>query len=264
MARLRRCAHRVVWLNPLAADPRYEPLTRGMQAALPHVDHLLAGQLDRVARGAGRADGGGRARVTRPPRAAEAEPEIGGIVLAAGEGGASAGPSSSPSSTGGRCSSTRSRRCSRCPRLDRVVVVLGAHADARSARRSTCAAPTSSSASDWADGQSASLRAGVARARRGRGGRRHARRPAVHHARGDRGRARPPRPPPRGARDLRRRARPPGRCSSGGCSTTSRRARRRRRRARAARRRARAPWECGRLCDPTDIDTPERLQEVQS
>ena len=43
MARLRRCAHRVLWLNPLAADPRYEPLTRGMRAALPHVDHLLAG-----------------------------------------------------------------------------------------------------------------------------------------------------------------------------------------------------------------------------
>jgi uncharacterized protein len=43
MARLRRCAHRVVWLNPLAADPRYEPLTRGMAAAFPHVDHLLPG-----------------------------------------------------------------------------------------------------------------------------------------------------------------------------------------------------------------------------
>jgi uncharacterized protein with von Willebrand factor type A (vWA) domain len=43
MARLSRCAHRVVWLNPLAADPRYEPLTRGMRAALPHVDHLLPG-----------------------------------------------------------------------------------------------------------------------------------------------------------------------------------------------------------------------------
>jgi uncharacterized protein with von Willebrand factor type A (vWA) domain len=43
MARLRRTAHRLVWLNPLAADPRYEPLTRGMQAALPHTDHLLAG-----------------------------------------------------------------------------------------------------------------------------------------------------------------------------------------------------------------------------
>jgi uncharacterized protein with von Willebrand factor type A (vWA) domain len=43
MARLRRCAYRVLWLNPLAADPRYEPLTRGIQAALPHVDHLLPG-----------------------------------------------------------------------------------------------------------------------------------------------------------------------------------------------------------------------------
>jgi uncharacterized protein len=43
MARLRRCAHRVVWLNPLKADPAYEPLTRGMRAALPHVDHFLAG-----------------------------------------------------------------------------------------------------------------------------------------------------------------------------------------------------------------------------
>jgi uncharacterized protein len=43
LARLRRCAHRVVWLNPLAADARYEPLTRGMQAALPHLDRLLPG-----------------------------------------------------------------------------------------------------------------------------------------------------------------------------------------------------------------------------
>jgi uncharacterized protein with von Willebrand factor type A (vWA) domain len=43
MARLSRTAHRVVWLNPLAADPRYEPLTRGMRAALPHVDRLLPG-----------------------------------------------------------------------------------------------------------------------------------------------------------------------------------------------------------------------------
>jgi uncharacterized protein with von Willebrand factor type A (vWA) domain len=43
MARLERTAHRVVWLNPLAADPRYEPLTRGMKAALPHVDRLLPG-----------------------------------------------------------------------------------------------------------------------------------------------------------------------------------------------------------------------------
>jgi len=43
MARLRRSAHRVVWLNPLKASPDYEPLARGMAAALPHTDHFLAG-----------------------------------------------------------------------------------------------------------------------------------------------------------------------------------------------------------------------------
>jgi uncharacterized protein len=43
LGRLRRTAHRLVWLNPLAADPRYEPLTRGMVAALPHLDRLLPG-----------------------------------------------------------------------------------------------------------------------------------------------------------------------------------------------------------------------------
>jgi hypothetical protein len=43
MARLSRVAHGLVWLNPLKASPEYEPLTRGMQAALPHVDHFLAG-----------------------------------------------------------------------------------------------------------------------------------------------------------------------------------------------------------------------------
>jgi uncharacterized protein len=43
MARLRRSAHRVVWLNPLKAAAGYEPLARGMAAALPHADHFLAG-----------------------------------------------------------------------------------------------------------------------------------------------------------------------------------------------------------------------------
>lgn len=43
MARLHRTAHRLVWLNPLAAHPTYEPLTRGMQAAIPHTDRLLPG-----------------------------------------------------------------------------------------------------------------------------------------------------------------------------------------------------------------------------
>jgi uncharacterized protein with von Willebrand factor type A (vWA) domain len=43
MARLERCAHTLIWLNPLKAHTGYEPLTRGMQAALPHVDHFLSG-----------------------------------------------------------------------------------------------------------------------------------------------------------------------------------------------------------------------------
>ena len=43
MARLRRAAFKLIWLNPLAAHPDYEPLTRGMQAAVPYTDRLLAG-----------------------------------------------------------------------------------------------------------------------------------------------------------------------------------------------------------------------------
>jgi uncharacterized protein with von Willebrand factor type A (vWA) domain len=43
MARLRRVAHRVVWVNPLKASPGYAPLARGMAAALPHVDQLVEG-----------------------------------------------------------------------------------------------------------------------------------------------------------------------------------------------------------------------------
>jgi uncharacterized protein with von Willebrand factor type A (vWA) domain len=43
MARLKRLAHRVVWLNPLLGDPSYEPLARGMAAALPFVDEFRSG-----------------------------------------------------------------------------------------------------------------------------------------------------------------------------------------------------------------------------
>jgi uncharacterized protein with von Willebrand factor type A (vWA) domain len=43
MARLARLAHRVVWLNPLKEDPAYEPLARGMQAALPSIDLFASG-----------------------------------------------------------------------------------------------------------------------------------------------------------------------------------------------------------------------------
>jgi uncharacterized protein with von Willebrand factor type A (vWA) domain len=42
-ARLARLARVVVWLNPLMEDPAYEPLARGMAAALPHVDVFSSG-----------------------------------------------------------------------------------------------------------------------------------------------------------------------------------------------------------------------------
>ena len=43
MVRLRRLAHRVVWVNPLKGSPRYEPLARGMAAAMPSIDVFLSG-----------------------------------------------------------------------------------------------------------------------------------------------------------------------------------------------------------------------------
>jgi uncharacterized protein with von Willebrand factor type A (vWA) domain len=43
MQRLRRLAHRVVWVNPRTADNRYRPLAGGMAAALPHCDALVSG-----------------------------------------------------------------------------------------------------------------------------------------------------------------------------------------------------------------------------
>ena len=41
MARLRRNCHRLIWLNPLLGAPDYEPLTRGIQAALPYIHDFL-------------------------------------------------------------------------------------------------------------------------------------------------------------------------------------------------------------------------------
>jgi uncharacterized protein with von Willebrand factor type A (vWA) domain len=40
MRALHAKARRIVWLNPLSGDPRYEPTARAMQAALPFIDRL--------------------------------------------------------------------------------------------------------------------------------------------------------------------------------------------------------------------------------
>jgi uncharacterized protein len=43
MKRIKRLAHKVIWVNPLKAAPGYQPLARGMAAALPYVDVFLSG-----------------------------------------------------------------------------------------------------------------------------------------------------------------------------------------------------------------------------
>ena len=65
---LRRSCHRLIWLNPLLGSEGYQPLTRGMAAALPHTDDFLAAHnvqalddLGRLLAGLGRR--GARARV---------------------------------------------------------------------------------------------------------------------------------------------------------------------------------------------------------
>ncbi len=41
LARMRRRARRILWLNPLMGDDRYRPEARGMKAALPYLDVLV-------------------------------------------------------------------------------------------------------------------------------------------------------------------------------------------------------------------------------
>lgn len=43
MRRLARLAYRIIWANPLKGSAMYQPLARGMAAALPHIDAFLAG-----------------------------------------------------------------------------------------------------------------------------------------------------------------------------------------------------------------------------
>jgi uncharacterized protein with von Willebrand factor type A (vWA) domain len=64
-ARLRRNCHRLVWLNPLAGTPGYQPLAGGMRAAYPYIDDFLpAGTIASLER-LGEILGGVRAGDTR-------------------------------------------------------------------------------------------------------------------------------------------------------------------------------------------------------
>jgi uncharacterized protein with von Willebrand factor type A (vWA) domain len=86
-ARLRRSCHRLVWLNPLAGTPGYQPLAAGMRAALPYVDDFLpAGTVASLER-LGEILAGRRARdVVRGSEAAAHAPAVAGSVAPAGSG----------------------------------------------------------------------------------------------------------------------------------------------------------------------------------
>ncbi|MCW2945444.1 MAG: hypothetical protein JWR24_2161 [Actinoallomurus sp.] len=69
MLRLTRLAHRVVWLNPMKEDPAYEPLARGMRAALPHINVFEGGHnLASLVAGLSRELDQGRHPSNRTPR----------------------------------------------------------------------------------------------------------------------------------------------------------------------------------------------------
>jgi len=77
-ARLRRNCHRLVWLNPLAGTPGYQPLAGGMRAAYPYIDDFLpAGTVASLER-LGEILGGVRAGDTRPGSEAAAHAALPG------------------------------------------------------------------------------------------------------------------------------------------------------------------------------------------
>jgi CTP:molybdopterin cytidylyltransferase MocA len=200
--------------------------------------------------------------MTRPPRAAEEAPEVGGIILAAGEGRRFGGPKQLALLDGRPLIEHALRAMLAVPSIDPVVVVLGAHADRIRAEADLRGADVVVCAG-WADGQSASLQAGVAALgeveaavitladqpfitpqviagvleQRGR----HLAVRATYDSR-------PGHPVLLERRQLDHVSELDGDVGARKLLVGPHV----------------HPWECGRLCDPTDIDTRERLQEVQS
>jgi len=80
-ARLRRNCHRLVWLNPLASAPGYQPLAAGMKAAFPYIDDFLPagtlGSLERLGEVLGGARQGTARRGSAVTHAATVAPSLG-------------------------------------------------------------------------------------------------------------------------------------------------------------------------------------------
>ena len=200
--------------------------------------------------------------MTRPPLAAETEPEIGGIVLAAGEGKRFGGCKQTAMLDGRPLLEHAIRAMLAVPAISPVVVVLGAHADEIKAEVDLSAVDVVV-CERWADGQSVSLQTGVAAlgdveaAVITLGDQPFITSEVIAGVLDHRGRHLAVRSTYDGAPGhpvlLERRLLDPVIELDGDTG-------------------ARPllhgdhvfTWEVGRLSDPTDIDTPERLQEVQS
>jgi uncharacterized protein with von Willebrand factor type A (vWA) domain len=79
-ARLRRNCHRLIWLNPLAGTPGYQPLAGGMRAAYPYIDDFLpAGTVASLER-LGEILGGVRSADTRHGAEAAAHAALPGVT----------------------------------------------------------------------------------------------------------------------------------------------------------------------------------------
>ena len=70
MKNLKRRCRKILWLNPLLASENYEPLCKGMQAALPHLDYFLPAHNLESLIALGRTLEGFGASNALPPRAA--------------------------------------------------------------------------------------------------------------------------------------------------------------------------------------------------
>jgi uncharacterized protein len=85
IARLQRSCHRLIWLSPLLGSPGYEPLTRGMQVALRHVDDFLPAHnmvsLEALAEHIGRLGPARSSRVARLERRSAAGAKPAGVRL---------------------------------------------------------------------------------------------------------------------------------------------------------------------------------------
>ena len=200
--------------------------------------------------------------MTRPPLAAETEPEIGGVVLAAGEGKRFGGCKQVARLDGRPLLEHAVRAMLAVPAISPVVVVLGAHADAVRSEVDLDGADVVV-CERWAEGQSASLKAGVAAlgdveaAVITLGDQPFITPEVIARILDQRGRhlavratydARPGHPVLLERRLLDHVSELEGDTGARKLLVGPHV----------------RPWEVGRLCDPTDIDTTERLQEVQS